>query len=185
MVTVSDSYFRRGFFCLIFLLPFLLPVAAVQAQNDGRIVDFYRGIISLPDGFIATGQEQITIRFSGGDPFNPIVREFTLVIQADESEGVIQLNIQRDGAPPGWNISILCEGCDANISAERGFATTEFGDPLILQSQPVFNFASGEDFEDLVLTFIATGPPPTAEPEPNPNSAPVLIPTIDLLLNSD
>lgn len=170
----------RCFFLVLFIL--FSPLASAQSSE----FDFYDGVVRLPEGFVATGEEQITITAQSLE-FFPTSFEFFVVIQVGQNEGAFSFLLNRDDTPAFWQLSLRCENCGEGISVDTHFPTTEFGDPISLNSAEQFNFQvdQGERFRNLQLTFISTGPPPTEEPDPEPNTAPIIVPTIDLLLNSD
>ena len=168
---------------VVFLFVLFSPLASAQFSD----FDFYDGVVRLPEGFVATGEEQITITAQSLE-FFPTSFEFFVVIQVGQNEGAFSFLLNRDDTPAFWLLSLRCENCDEGISVDTHFPTTEFGDPISLNASEQFNFQvdQGERFRNLQLTFISTGPPSTEEePDAEPNAAPVIVPTIDLLLNSD
>ena len=179
---VSSSLLGRFFTALprrfiLVLLVLFSPLASAQLAD----FDIYDGVVRLPEGFVATGQEQIIITAQSVD-FPPTILEFLAVIQVGQNEGGFAFLLDQDDAPVFWNLSLRCENCDEAVSVETHFPTTATGDPLSLDVG--FNFPVGQDARELQLTF-TLAPPPTEEPDAEPNAAPVIVPTIDLLLNSD
>ena len=171
------NFYRRFALLLILVLTSLFNLVVAQG------LDIYEGEVRLPEGFTATGEEQITIR-AVSNQFTPRIEERLVVIQVGQNSGSFAFILDSTGEFfSNWFLSLRCENCDQNISAAEHNATTTMGDPLSINDLPVA-FPVGQDFRELVFTFIATGPP-TQTPEPDPQSSPTLVPTIDLLLNSD
>ena len=172
------NFYRRLALLLTLVLASLFNLVVAQQG-----LDIYEGEVRLPEGFTATGEEQITIR-AVSNQFTPRIEERLVVIQIGQNSGSFAFILDSTGEFfSNWFLSLRCENCEQNISAAEHNATTTMGDPLSISDLPVA-FPVGQDFRELVFTFIATGPP-TQTPEPNPQSSPSLVPTIDLLLNSD
>lgn len=166
---------------ILFLFGLLFAWSTKPAFSQEQVFDIYEGVVRLPEGFIASGDEQITITAESVEFFSTTL-EFSAVIQVGQNEGAFSFLLNRDDAPVFWELSLVCENCNADIATGTHFPTTPTGDPLILEDIP-FAYAVGQNFRDLVLTFISTRPP--EQPMGDAGAASILVPTIDLLLNDD
>lgn len=166
---------RTSVFVSIILFVFVFTPGTASAQT----FDIYEGVVSLPNDVLATGEEQITITARSLE-FFPTNLEFMVVVPEGANEGPFSFLLDRNDAPVFWTLRISCQGCDEDVSDQVHFATTEIANPLSLDIGDNFNFAVGQDFRDLRFTFISTRPTNV-----NPVRAGQLIPSIDLLLNSD
>ena len=178
MIKAISHRFLKFSFLFALSLMALSPRFALAQTFD--MFDIYEGVVSLPEGLVATGDEQITITARSND-FPSTVVEFFVIIQVGQNSGPFAFLLNRDDAPVFWQLSVACQNCDETVSAQTHFPTTNIGDPLILDGVS-FNFAVGQDFRDLQFSFLSVPPPP---PPLEPAPAGALVPLIKLLLDSE
>lgn len=161
-------FFRFAVFSL-----FALPIV-----SSAQFINIYEGVVRFPNGFFATGNEQIIITARGSQFSNPTIEEFPVVVPEGADQGAFAFTLDSSQTGGFWSLSVRCEQCASAIPAEPHFPTTATGDPLILDPSSQFFYIAGTDFRALSLSFIATRPPS------NPEAA-RLVPLVDLILNDD
>lgn len=142
--------------------------------------DVFSGSVKLPEGFVATGGEQITVLIRGNLFTNPPI--FSQLIEPEEGESewpfrIVVPDLQGVG---GWFVELTCEMCDEDIPGEAHLPTTVAGDPMTLDSAQDFFFIKFRTYSGMLMTFIST----REEPIEEDNAAKVLG-AISILLDDE
>ncbi len=141
--------------------------------------DVFSGIVKLPESFVATGDEQITVLLKGSTFNNPPI--FSQLIEPEEgdSEWPFRVVVPQLNAVGGWFIELSCVSCNEDIPVETHLPTTVTGDPMTLDSSQDFFFIKFRTYSNMVMTFIST-----REEEPSNNAASI-VGAISLLLDDE
>jgi len=116
--------------------------------------DTFTGTISLPDGFLSTGNEFIVVSIGEeglllGSRYSTFVRTMP-----NENGWSYQLGVPTNSVAPNWSVRVSCLSCGPNISTETQFTTTVMGDPLTEIEVNRFLFTPNTDYSDVNMTLI-------------------------------
>jgi len=129
--------------------------------------DVFSGVVKLPEGFLATGDEQITVTIKGNSFSNPPTFSQLIETEEDENEWPFRFVAPRN-LVGGWFMELSCVSCDENIPVEAHLPTTALGDPMTLDGAQDFFFIRFRTYSNMVMTFIST------KEEPELNAASVI-----------
>ena len=123
-----------------------------------KSADTFKGEIRFPDGFVANGNEQFSIRVEAefdGLAFFP--ESYTSFYYPDAGATSIPFTI---GVPNeldslrGWTVSLSCLSCDDGLVSTNTFVTSALGGPLSTEASSAFEFDSMQDNFGIVLTVL-------------------------------
>lgn len=150
------------------------PQTSQIIDIDLERADIFEGVVNLPDGFVATGDEQIRVIVRGSSFFTDASAfSIDLPIVEGQSSWPFLLGVPSDETGGGWNVEMRCVDCEDDIETRVHFPTRATGDPMTLLNSQSFFFQRFNDFRNMQMTFISNRAPDTA---------PVAIPGILLLL---
>lgn len=146
--------------------------------------DLFSGVIALPEGIVASGNETFNVTVIGRllDNSRPVFTQ-TVTTQQGQDRWAFFVGVPRNSTSSKWNLRLSCSGCDESIPGGPYFASTSRGDPLMFSAAGEFFFDKNRSYGNIALTL----PEPPAEPEPpEPPEPPTpisIVPVTTLLLD--
>ena len=153
-----------------------------QNQNIDIVLesaDVFSGTISLPEGFVATGNEQMVIRVRSTDFLSFDSYVAYVYPDAGETHGAFVIGAPSTGTTSSWEMEFLCNSCDADIEEQDHFPTTAGGNPPTLEEVEQFIFPNNVDYANMSLTLISNRVVPVD------SGTSVLVPVMSLLLDDN
>lgn len=127
--------------------------------------DTFKGRLNLPQGFVASGDEQIIVRVRDTTRFSFVSSIDSIFPAAGESSFPFVVGMPQGGGG-NWEVEVSCLRCDSEIEARDHYLTTFSGDPLTINQEEGVLFPKNSDSADLSLTLISLREP---EPPIDPN----------------
>lgn len=146
----------------------------LSAQNQNidiqlEAADTFSGVISLPDGFQATGDASIAVTVSAAVFGEAAAFTQTIRPQEGEVSWPFTIGVPSNETLGGWNFDVQCQNCNAPDQVH--YPTSVTGDPTSLEIGRRFFYLKNRDNLSMEMTFISL-----VEPETNDTViAPILL----------
>lgn len=126
--------------------------------------DLFSGVIQLPSGLSASGDEVFTVSVVGSQFINPSVFSQSISAAEGEARWRFFIGVPASETGGGWTVNLNCDACSEQLISGPFYATTSAGNPLSLVTDNQFFFLKNRTYSNMRLSLLAVPRPPSISP---------------------
>ncbi len=138
--------------------------------------DTFQGLLRLPEGFVANGDEQLIVRVADAAQFSLESTLESIFPVAGQTSFPFVVGMP-EGGNGRWELEVYCLRCDQDVESADHYPTQLTGDPLTTNQRDAVLFSKNADYVNLSMTLISL------RPDPNKPNVVNLVPIMYLLLD--